>query len=204
VAKAWCKFSGVATSKTITNALPGSDQQTITGHAISAPSNIDQVQAASVRNSGGALPAGLSANTIYYIRVVDANTVTFHTSAAGAIANTSRVTISGAGSGTNTLDYITLNAGYNVAGVIQVSSAGSLKTGVYDLYFIQAFGSANYVLSGMAKSGIADRSAVVGLDYNGGSAAMQAGLVRLAIWGVEGVPNAINPLEACVVAFGIQ
>lgn len=51
--------------------------------------------------SFGTLPAGLSASTQYYIGVVDADTVSFHTTEANAIALTSPVNITDAGTGTH-------------------------------------------------------------------------------------------------------
>jgi len=53
--------------------------------------------------TGGSLPGGLDTATTYYIRMVNYFTLSFHTTAAGAVANTSRVDITGAGSGTHTI-----------------------------------------------------------------------------------------------------
>ena len=53
-------------------------------------------------NAGGALPAGLSAATVYFLRYVDATHATVHTTIANAIANT-KVDITGTGTGTHTV-----------------------------------------------------------------------------------------------------
>jgi hypothetical protein len=58
-----------------------------------------------VSNSGGALPSPLVANTVYYARKVDANTLTLHTTAAGSEGNTSRVNLTDNGTGTQTLEF---------------------------------------------------------------------------------------------------
>lgn len=55
-----------------------------------------------VSNSGGALPTGLSGSTNYWVIVVDANTFSLASSLANARLGTA-ITISGAGSGTQTI-----------------------------------------------------------------------------------------------------
>jgi hypothetical protein len=52
-------------------------------------------------NSGGALPTGLTAGTLYYAGLITPTSFQVFTSAANAIAGTSPVDITGAGSGTN-------------------------------------------------------------------------------------------------------
>jgi Protein of unknown function (DUF3383) len=74
-----------------------SDEVTFTAHGMTNGDGPYRVS-----NSGGALPTGLSANTNYWMIVVDANTIEFATSYANAIADTP-VTLSSGGSGTNTL-----------------------------------------------------------------------------------------------------
>lgn len=63
----------------------------LTGHAVT------------VSNSGGGLPAGLVAGTVYYARVISPTVVQLHTSAAGAVANTGKVDITTAGTGTHSM-----------------------------------------------------------------------------------------------------
>jgi hypothetical protein len=55
-------------------------------------------------NSGGALPTGLSSSTPYFARVIDANTITLHPSAADATGNTNIAAFSDNGTGTHTMD----------------------------------------------------------------------------------------------------
>lgn len=55
-----------------------------------------------VTNSGGALPSGLSAATLYYVHGASSDAITFHTNRADAILGTNVMTISG-GTGTNRL-----------------------------------------------------------------------------------------------------
>lgn len=80
-----------------------SNHVTITGHGYKTGLK------GQVSNTGGALPTGLSTSTNYFIIVVDANTVSFATSYANAIAGTV-ITISG-GSGTNTFTPTALAGG---------------------------------------------------------------------------------------------
>lgn len=96
-----------AVSKTFTVFSTTNDEITATGHGLTVPTSVDNVVRARVSNSGGALPAGLEASTTYdyYLRVVDANTLTLHTTAAGALANTDRVDITGNGTGTHSITW---------------------------------------------------------------------------------------------------
>lgn len=59
-------------------------------------------QAVTCSNSGGALPAGLSANTTYYVFGISGSTLKLATTLANAIAGTA-VDITGAGTGTHSL-----------------------------------------------------------------------------------------------------
>jgi hypothetical protein len=99
--------SVVAVSKAFSVFSLADDQITVTAHGLTAPSTVDNAVRAMVSNSGGALPGGLVASTsyFYYIRVVDANTLTLHTTAAGALANTQRVDITSNGTGTHSITW---------------------------------------------------------------------------------------------------
>jgi hypothetical protein len=81
------------------------DEITVTAHGIEASDTEPGIVNGKLTNSGGALPAGLEENRYYYLRVVDADTLTLHTTAAGALDNTDRVDITGDGTGTTTLTY---------------------------------------------------------------------------------------------------
>jgi hypothetical protein len=206
LAKAWVRFSGTIVTKTVTNtaaSLPN-DELTVTGHLITAPTTLDSVQAVSVGNTAGALHAGLAANTIYYARVVDPNTLTLHTSRAGALANTSRVDVSGNGTGTTTLYYVVVAASYNVAGILPPTTAGVVGTAVYDVYWEQPFSSVNYAIFGAAKPIAGAKSAVLTPDYNAGATAYATTYVRISTWEVDGVPAEFVSLENSVIAFGLQ
>lgn len=56
-------------------------------------------QAVTVQNPNGALPAGLTEGTTYYVRNIDANNFTLHDTAAHATANTNAIAITNAGTG---------------------------------------------------------------------------------------------------------
>ncbi len=77
-----------------------------------------------VANTGGALPAGLSAATTYYARRSSATTAgaawTLHATLAGAYANTGKVDITDAGTGTHALTYYS-EPRYRFNGVIPTS-----------------------------------------------------------------------------------
>lgn len=204
--KAWFKADATGTDKTITNSLPGSDQQTVTGHGITAATNLTNVQAGSVRNSAGALPTGLAINTIYYLRVVDANTLTFHTTQAGVLTNTNRVAISGAGTGTNTLHYNPLRAAYNVTGLMSRSSGANLVDGDLEVYFTQAFGSGHYVLFGTVLQGGAGNTHAGSVSVHAsdtGSASFKRIFVEYSD-GTDGNAAGTGLNEMHLVAFGLQ
>lgn len=80
--------------RTIETVTIASDQLTITNHPFRTG---HAVRVASF----GTLPAGLSAATTYYARKVDANTITLHSSEAGAAAATGVIDITAAGTGTH-------------------------------------------------------------------------------------------------------
>lgn len=79
------------------------DEITVTAHGITAATGTFDVQRGYFTNSGGALPAGIEEAATYYLRVVDADTLTLHTSSRGVIDNTDRVDITADGTGTTTL-----------------------------------------------------------------------------------------------------
>lgn len=54
-------------------------------------------------NSGGALPAELSADTDYWVNVVDVDTFTLHLTEEDAVAGTNAVTFTDDGTGTNSI-----------------------------------------------------------------------------------------------------
>lgn len=85
--------------KTFTVANLSTDQITCTAHGRKTGDPV------TVANSGGALPAGLAAGTVYYVLVVDANTLSLHTSGPGSQEGTSRVNITDNGTGTQTLEF---------------------------------------------------------------------------------------------------
>ena len=78
-------------------------------------------------NSGATLPTGLSAQTAYFVTVVDANTIKLADTAAHAKAGTNAITLSGAGNGALSVFRSTLiNAaavGYHALACQQVNAA---------------------------------------------------------------------------------
>jgi len=99
--------SVAAVSKPFTVFSLANDEITVTAHGLTVPTTVDNAVRAMVSNSGGALPAGLAASTsyFYYIRVVDANTLTLHKTATGALTNSDRVDITDNGTGTQTITW---------------------------------------------------------------------------------------------------
>lgn len=77
----------------------GTDEITITGHGLNRQDIIY------LTNSGGALPSGLSANTPYYVIVVDANTIQLATSSSNAASGTPIDITAAAGGGTHSLHF---------------------------------------------------------------------------------------------------
>lgn len=93
----------LVSSKTISAVDTAADTVTVTGHGYTTG------WMCTVSNSGGALPGGLAAGTYYWVRNVGADTISFHTSRAGAEAGTGAVNLTSAGSGTNTVNNCTVS-----------------------------------------------------------------------------------------------
>lgn len=70
----------------------GADTATVTAHGLVTGSPV------LVSNIAGSNPTGLAANTVFYVRAVDANTLSFFATKAQALANTPLIDITGAGS----------------------------------------------------------------------------------------------------------
>lgn len=86
-------LGNVSTSVAVCTADAGTDVITCTSHGLSVNDLIH------FTNSGGALPTGISANTVYYVKTVPgASTLTISATRGGATLD-----ITGAGSGTHTL-----------------------------------------------------------------------------------------------------
>lgn len=90
------RLSGTGTGQTFT-ADEGSDQLTAAGHGYSTGDGPFFV------SSDTTLPAGLVASALYWVRVVDANTLTLHPDRNAAFKNISLVDITDAGTGTHTI-----------------------------------------------------------------------------------------------------
>ena len=82
-----------------------SDTLTSTAHGIPIATSLAEIFNGQLANTGGSLPGGLASNHTYWIRVVDGNTLSLHTTATGALNNTGVVDITSAGTGTTTMDY---------------------------------------------------------------------------------------------------
>lgn len=110
---------------TITAVNTGTDTLTAIAHGLLTG---DRTRA---RNVDGALPTGLSPATDYFAIRVDADNVKLATSNANALAGTPVVDITGAGSGTNTLEYglpYCIPTIVATPGVTQIRSADSNGT----------------------------------------------------------------------------
>ena len=80
----------------------------------------------------GALPAGLTASTIYYIDYIDANTFYLCDTYAHAIADSDRIATTDAGSGTHTLSRYTCGIVYSKdsdgdSGIFFINSSGVVQ-----------------------------------------------------------------------------
>ena len=100
---------------------------------------------------GGSVNIGLTDNTTYYVRAVTADTLGFYTSAANAIADTSRIALTSTGSETH---YINSNSAavFNNSGgaiIINISSGDvpTIRNGTSATTTIVA--SANFVVTGL-------------------------------------------------------
>lgn len=79
------------------------DELTVTAHGITAAIGLNDVQRGFFTNEGGAIPEEIEDGATYYLRVVDADTLTLHRTAQGALDNTERIDLTANGTGTNVL-----------------------------------------------------------------------------------------------------
>ncbi len=97
----------------LTDVTVGTDRITLTGHGLTTDFKI------TFSNVGGGLPAPLTARTVYYVRVVDADTIEVSLTAGGAA-----IDITTQGTGTHTLDSVlTVRSKYQWP--LQAGTAGS-------------------------------------------------------------------------------
>lgn len=90
----------------VSNTVDATDDEiTATGHGLTVAAVEEEVVYGALRNTGGALPTGITAGRFYFLRVVDGDTLTIHTTRDGALTNTDRVDITANGSGVSTLDH---------------------------------------------------------------------------------------------------
>lgn len=97
---------------------PATDEITVASHGLS-----DGDAVTVTVDSGGTLPGGLSAGTLYYVDSVTSSTITLHTSAAVAAGN--RVNITSTGSGTLRIR----KCAGSVYGLLTESSAVTVSNG---------------------------------------------------------------------------
>ena len=101
------------TNKTVTAINTGTNVLTSTGHGLSTETLV-------IMNAATA-PAGTTNNKVYYVRAVDANTLTLHLTPANATANTNAVDITDAG----TSVVLTTFSGMGSTEVRNIESVGS-------------------------------------------------------------------------------
>ena len=129
---------------------------------------------ASVWQSGaGAVHTGVTEFQPYFIYVVDANTISLHTTVQGGLDGTTNIVVlSGAGTGVNELCFLT---NCNTRATLNLSQGVNMVTprddnganGQYMVSFEPAFTSAtSYAISGSAKRAVADpgTASIVGPD----------------------------------------
>lgn len=87
-------LNGTGTPQVYSIADVGANTVTITGHGYTTG------QGPFMFDSDTTIPGGLTNSTFYYVRVVDANTVTLHLTEKDAVNNTNTVDITSSGAGT--------------------------------------------------------------------------------------------------------
>jgi len=110
-------------------------------------SDIPTLSAISFTNSGGALPTGITANTVYWTIRVSATTSRLATTLANAIAGTPVIAFTDAGTGTQTCQLRTprYSDGAGVQAFLTASTAGTAGTGTFQLTYRNAAGTAGQV-----------------------------------------------------------
>lgn len=141
--RVWAKFKGDKNS-IVFNANAGTNLLT-TG----APHGLTTGDAFSM-NSSGAPPDPLTEFTPFFARVISVTTVYAYLTAADAIADTNRIDITTAGTGTHEMDIVPI---YGSAGILAIIRASTVA-GDYLVYFTAAFTSAHYFVGALSKGGL--------------------------------------------------
>jgi hypothetical protein len=139
--KKWVEFQGnnkttgvTFTVNTSTNVATATAHGMTTGQALTV-------------TTATTLPAPLAYTTVYFARVLTADTFTFHLTAADANANTNIVDLTTTGTGTHTLWYCLILASQGIAAVIRTPGAGATTApvaGEYTVQFTDAFTNTRY------------------------------------------------------------
>lgn len=144
-------LSNATISTTGTKTILGQSGETITFSSSSGllgtyTNDFPTFSAVSFTNSGGALPTGLVAGTIYWTIRVSATTSRFATTLANAIAGTA-ITFTDAGTGTQTMTIRNprYSTGAGVQAFLTASTAGTAGAGTFQLTYVNGAGTAGQV-----------------------------------------------------------
>jgi hypothetical protein len=185
-----------------------------------------------VQNSGGAVPGGLTANTVYAVRALSVTTLAFFPTVADANANTNRIDLTDAGSGTNTIYLSTQEAtmvfqrrrgdnnnefmdvyanGYedSVQFGIRIQKRGSaaaLRPFIIDNYDGSTFNTLIYVDNVNNRIGLGGNVApTVALDITGAVLASGSIITNGTEFGIDSAGTAVNFVDrGAITNFGLQ
>ena len=141
-----------------------SGSQSASGIAFTVNTTSNQITATSHGMSSGqaftvitdtTLPGGLSHTTAYYANVVNANTITAHTTYADSLTGANPVDITTAGTGNHKLYWISIFAQQGVDYVIRTPGASATTAPTAGEYFIKyknSFGATRHAVSITAKA----------------------------------------------------
>lgn len=192
-ARAWVKFNGANLEVSINNAVDTTNDVLTTGsaHGIAAGTTTANVPRVSIRAST-TMPVGTVTGTRYYARIISTTTLSLHTTAQGALDNTSRVDITGNGSGAQ-LQYIPILDSYGVDCVIRAGTAA----GQYIVFFTTSFATADFAVVGSAKS--SDEATYIPVVH---VAQGDTGLTDRKRIRVQAAGAGYDSTEVCLLAFG--
>lgn len=146
------------------NVTVATNQIAVTAHGYTAGTGVELT-------SSGTLPAGLTLTTLYFIGVVDANTITLHRFIADAIAGANAVDITAAaGGGTHTINNMTLNiaGGVDLSGV-KCSACRVTTTGTSHVFTmlggIHGFTTGDPIVLDVSTGGTAPTGTTMGASY---------------------------------------
>jgi hypothetical protein len=142
-------FEGTVASAVLSNTVETTSEYVYAVHGLQTGDAVTMVNGTSPANLPAATPA-LTTNQIYWVSNVNSYTLMLFTNRTDCLAGTNSINMTGNGTGSSTLFWVTNRSSLNLD-VTAVTSGTTKVAGMYDLWFRTPASTTNYyVLGGMA------------------------------------------------------